>query len=324
MSEIINEIIENLKTNNSIDQKTLELLKRVDAKLDLAQKIEKCLYDSELYLVYKHTDPLGKVYIGITQNHPQTRWNDGGGYDKQTKFYKAIQRYGWINFKHEILAAGLTKKEALEYENEMIIMYESYKDEYGYNTKVDFKETDVKKKVSLVKKDNETKVAVKSEASKDITKIAQELVEIHAIKTLGNQIYYLNNGEYVLERERPFLEKELIIKYNIPTKLHKEVIKQIKILSHTLVEKKNKISVKTDVEKVEEWMLRNNFDIGYLLGTPTTAIYNDYKLWCVRTGFQDVLGKKHFFKTLCDMFVLIKMQKSDGKRYFCSKANYNN
>ena len=35
------------------------------------------------YIVYKHTAPNGKVYIGITKKAPNDRWASGFGYETQ-------------------------------------------------------------------------------------------------------------------------------------------------------------------------------------------------------------------------------------------------
>lgn len=86
------------------------------------------------YIVYKHTAPNNKVYIGITGFDPKYRWlNNGRGYKTQTTFFNAIIKYGWINFKHEVLFEGLTEKEALNKEEELIQQYKSYDRRYGYN-----------------------------------------------------------------------------------------------------------------------------------------------------------------------------------------------
>lgn len=86
------------------------------------------------YIVYKHTSPSNKVYIGITYLKPERRWRiDGSGYKSSKYFYNAIQKYGWDNFKHEILFDGLTKEEAEQKEIELIAYYDSTNHEKGYN-----------------------------------------------------------------------------------------------------------------------------------------------------------------------------------------------
>lgn len=88
---------------------------------------------SESYVVYKHTTPNGKVYIGITGRKPQERWDNGRGYARQKYFYNAIQKYGWDNIEHEILFEGLTKSESCDKEIELIEKYQSNNRNYGYN-----------------------------------------------------------------------------------------------------------------------------------------------------------------------------------------------
>lgn len=84
--------------------------------------------------VYKHTSPNGKVYIGITNQKPQRRWHDdGSGYRTNIYFWRAIQKYGWENFKHEILFENLSRAEACEREKELILYYDSANPLKGYN-----------------------------------------------------------------------------------------------------------------------------------------------------------------------------------------------
>lgn len=84
------------------------------------------------YCVYKHTSPSNKIYIGITSMNPKQRWANGNGYRTQM-FYYAVQKYGWENFKHDILFEGLTKNEAEQKERELIAYYKSNQKDYGYN-----------------------------------------------------------------------------------------------------------------------------------------------------------------------------------------------
>jgi len=86
-----------------------------------------------LYIVYKHTSPSGKVYIGITsKDNPNHRWQNGKGY-KGKHFYYAVKKYGWENIKHEVLYEGLSQEEAKQKEIELIDYYDSTNPKNGYN-----------------------------------------------------------------------------------------------------------------------------------------------------------------------------------------------
>ncbi len=85
------------------------------------------------YCVYKHTAPNGKVYIGITSKNPLVRWKNGHGYQSNLHFHNAILKYGWDNFKHEILFQDLSKEDACKKEIELIAKYKSNNSEHGYN-----------------------------------------------------------------------------------------------------------------------------------------------------------------------------------------------
>lgn len=90
--------------------------------------------EDRCYVVYKHTSPSNKVYIGVTcQNPPEKRWANGKGYRDNKHFNNAILKYGWRNFLHEILLVELTKEEAIEKETELIAKYNATNREYGYN-----------------------------------------------------------------------------------------------------------------------------------------------------------------------------------------------
>ena len=92
--------------------------------------------DKREYVVYKHTSPSNKVYIGITgQNPPEKRWANGHGYTQNEYFNNEIICYGWDNFMHEILFCNLTRAEAQEKECELIAHYKSTDKNFGYNKK---------------------------------------------------------------------------------------------------------------------------------------------------------------------------------------------
>ena len=87
---------------------------------------------NDKYTVYIHISPSNKKYIGITSQNVKKRWQNGYGYKTNKYFWRAIQKYGWDNFEHEILFENLTVDEAKEKEIELIKLYNTYRPN-GYN-----------------------------------------------------------------------------------------------------------------------------------------------------------------------------------------------
>lgn len=85
------------------------------------------------YKVYKYTSPNNKYYIGQTCQSLTSRANQGQGYKESPKFYNAIKKYGFENFKVEILKDNLTLEEANYWQTYYIHFYQTLSDEYGYN-----------------------------------------------------------------------------------------------------------------------------------------------------------------------------------------------
>jgi len=85
------------------------------------------------FVVYIHTSPNSKYYVGITSKNPKYRWDNGNGYKNNKHFYSAISKYGWDNFQHEIIASNLTKEEAKNFEIILIEKLNSNNRIYGYN-----------------------------------------------------------------------------------------------------------------------------------------------------------------------------------------------
>lgn len=85
------------------------------------------------YKIYEHIFPNGKIYIGMTCQKPERRWNYGKNYKSNIYMFNAIQKYGWDNIKHKILYENLSEKEAEQKEIELIAKYKSNNRIYGYN-----------------------------------------------------------------------------------------------------------------------------------------------------------------------------------------------
>ena len=84
--------------------------------------------------IYCHTNLInGKRYVGITSISPEKRWANGKAYRHNAYFTNAINKYGWDNFSHEIIATDIPESEAREYEKMIINLYKSSDRRFGYN-----------------------------------------------------------------------------------------------------------------------------------------------------------------------------------------------
>ena len=119
-------------------------------------ELEKCpqeVQESKGYKVYRHISPSGRVYVGITKLSLSFRWNQGRGYKRCKLFYRAIQKYGWDNFIHEVVLDKITKSEAIYTEKYLIRWYKMHNISYnitdGGESTIGFHmPEDAKKKIS--------------------------------------------------------------------------------------------------------------------------------------------------------------------------------
>ena len=72
------------------------------------------------YIVYEHVSKDGKRYIGITMQDIRKRWRNGCGYKKNIHFYRAILKYGWDSFEHNILYSNISEEDAKRFERLLI------------------------------------------------------------------------------------------------------------------------------------------------------------------------------------------------------------
>lgn len=93
----------------------------------------------DLYSVYTHTSPSGKVYVGVS-NNPKRRWGTYGapylgktknGSYSQSCFASAILKYGWENFEHNIILEDIPFNEALYAEKYLIRWYKIHHISYN-------------------------------------------------------------------------------------------------------------------------------------------------------------------------------------------------
>lgn len=86
-----------------------------------------------MYSVYMHTCPNGKKYIGLTRRTLKKRFRGGKGYERNPEFFADILKYGWDNIEHVILFESTSKAESEAKEAEMIKLYNTTDERYGYN-----------------------------------------------------------------------------------------------------------------------------------------------------------------------------------------------
>lgn len=135
------------------------------------------------YCVYIHTNKInGKVYVGQTVygNNPNKRWLNGCGYKPCTLFWRAIEKYGWHNFEHEVIASKLTLEESNHFEELLIAKLNATNPKYGYNLKSggesNFLSEETKKKIGEA---NRGRIMTEEQR--------QKLIEMHKGKHLSDE-----------------------------------------------------------------------------------------------------------------------------------------
>lgn len=65
-----------------------------------------------------------------------------------------------------------------------------------------------------------------------------------------------------------------------------------------------------------KWIEEYGINAEWIGDFPTSDIYNNYARFCIENRFNNIMGKKTFYKILSDDFRLVKKQKPNGFRYF--------
>ncbi len=132
------------------------------------------------FLIYKHTSPSGKSYIGQTNNYAR-RNHSHKTTNNCSLFSRAISKYGWDSFTHEILAKGLAIDEANALEAKFISEHSTMAP-LGYNLMTggdnSLASELTKEKMSLVRKGRKkSKESVERTAEKNRGKKRSEEVK---------------------------------------------------------------------------------------------------------------------------------------------------
>lgn len=192
------------------------------------------------YYVYKHTFPNNKVYIGITKQKPQNRWDNGKGYKHNNYIKNAINKYGWSNIEHKILFENLTKEEAEQKEIELIAFYKSNQKNFGYNIEngghVNCVSEETKKKLSVANKGKIISKETRQKMSKNNARIwlgkklnnetRKKMSESHIGKKGNNKGKALKTRKKIMCIETNIIYDSITIASNI-TKINSTHISEV-------------------------------------------------------------------------------------------------
>lgn len=180
-----------------------------------------------IYNLYMHVNKINdKKYIGITKfSSLNKRWCNGNGYKNNPYFNKAIKKYGWDNFKHELIFCNLTKEEAEALEIQSIKYFKTTNRKFGYNIsnggEVKGKHSEESKiKMSKTKKRNakpiseEQRIKLRERSSgKNNPMYGKNFSEEHRRKiSKGLKEYYKNNKGTFFGRNHTENNKKILSK----------------------------------------------------------------------------------------------------------------
>ena len=92
-----------------------------------------------VWCIYRLTSPDGLIYVGMTKNSISKRIENG--YQHNARLREAGRKYGWRNFKHEVLESGLSFSAAQDREKHYIAIYNATNPAKGYNVSYGGKST---------------------------------------------------------------------------------------------------------------------------------------------------------------------------------------
>jgi group I intron endonuclease len=85
----------------------------------------------DTYVIYKHTSPSGKSYIGQTKDYDRRCWQHQNRPGCRA-LNSSIKKYGWDNFQHELIMEGLSLEAANHWETVLIVEHNTLAPN-GYN-----------------------------------------------------------------------------------------------------------------------------------------------------------------------------------------------
>ena len=151
--------------------------------------------EKNIYKVYVHKNLKNeKYYVGCTKLNPKRRWNNGWGYQNNSKMWSDIQNSDWNkDWVHGILGKFENKKDALNYEAFLIAMLDSVEDGYNSSTYSSYGFTEETK--------NKISEALTGENNPNFGKHRSEETKSKISKSKGvyGILQYSKDGEFIAE-----------------------------------------------------------------------------------------------------------------------------
>ena len=86
------------------------------------------------YTIYVHENKINhKRYVGMTSINPKVRWQNGNNYRNCPYIQRAINKYGWDGFWHQIILTNLNYWDARVLEQMFIKALKTRNNKFGYN-----------------------------------------------------------------------------------------------------------------------------------------------------------------------------------------------
>jgi group I intron endonuclease len=170
--------------------------------------------------IYCYTNLInGKKYVGQTwKTIEQRAQHNGKNYKGCPKFWRAIKKYGWDNFKVEVVCLAVEQNDADFWEKHFITIFDTIKN--GYNCKVSgnngFHSEETKKKIGAKSKGNQyakgnkmseeniNKLSIRSKQQKH----TNERKMVSSKRMLGNKLNLGHkNSEETKQKRKESLKK---------------------------------------------------------------------------------------------------------------------
>lgn len=135
------------------------------------------------------------MYVGQTCQRPKTRWRrNRRGYRPEGYFGKAINKYGWSNFEHEIVASNLTKEEADNFEILLIAKLDTTNPKKGYNLS-----SGGGGSFGIIRSQEYREKQSKAQKGKKMSEESKQLISQNSPRRNGAVLQLTKNGELVKE-----------------------------------------------------------------------------------------------------------------------------